>query len=161
VAKGLCGAHYVRLKRTGSFDTTKFDPAPVRFWRKVQKTETCWNWTGAVARSYGHFMIQQKPAITAKAHRYAYEHLVGPIQKDMTVDHLCRNKLCVNPAHMEIVTASENAKRGNPLRATCKYGHAYDAENTYHYETGPRKGRRKCRTCERLRMRETRLRRSL
>lgn len=74
------------------------------FWIKVQKTSGCWNWQAAKNQGYGTFRGQ-------RAHRWAYEKLVGPIPEGLTIDHLCRNRGCVNPSHMEPVTASENARR--------------------------------------------------
>ena len=148
-----CGKHYMRLRRHGDVHATpRFDPPHIRFWRYVEKTKSCWLWTGALCKGYGHFMLAQRPAVTTKAHRYAFKQLVGPIPDDMTIDHLCLNKACVNPDHMEIVTFSENSKRGNPLKSRCLNGHAFNDANTYYY----RNGRRKCRTCERDRMRKYR-----
>src|SRR5690606_13797613 len=77
-----------------------------RFWKKVTKTEAdCWEWTGALnSRGYGCVGIDSKRYLT---HRVAYEALVGPIPEGLTIDHLCRNKVCCNPAHLEPVTARE------------------------------------------------------
>lgn len=82
-----------------------------RFWAKVRRTgTTCWNWQGArQSRGYGSFGIA--PGRTALAHRVAYEAMVGPIPDGMTLDHLCENKVCVNPAHLEPVTREENTRR--------------------------------------------------
>lgn len=80
----------------------KSDPAEVRLWGRVVKTETCWIWQGApTTYGYGQITINR---ISYKVHRLAYELLVGPVSADMTLDHLCLNKLCVNPEHLEIVT---------------------------------------------------------
>lgn len=102
-------------------------PIAQLFWAKVQKTETCWNWTGGQRGSgYGSFWNGDK---SVRAHRWAYEQFVGPIPHELTLDHLCRNKLCVNPKHLEPVTLQENIMRGNGMSARnarkthCKYGH--------------------------------------
>lgn len=71
----------------------------------------CWNWKGRPnSRGYGRINFVGKRVF---AHRAMYETLVGPIPEGLTIDHLCRNKLCVNPAHMEPVTAAENTRRKN------------------------------------------------
>lgn len=105
--------HYKRKLRNG-------DPAIVirvrnddvkRFWLKVTKgdSDECWNWTASTnIRGYGAFKLG---STHVQAHRYSYEILVAPIPPELTVDHLCRNILCVNPAHMEIVSRSENLRR--------------------------------------------------
>ncbi len=74
------------------------------FWIKVVKSSTCWDWVGANNKGYGIFRGQ-------RAHRWAYEHTIGPIPDGLTIDHLCMNRSCVNPAHMEPVSRSENSKR--------------------------------------------------
>lgn len=120
-----------------------------RFWAKVDKTETCWLWTGwKNHKGYGYLTIAGK---NVRAHRWAYEQLVGLIDGDLTVDHLCRVKECVNPAHMELVTREENSRRGSKGRAGteshCAAGHAYTAETSYINPTAKRP-RRRCRICQ-------------
>ena len=83
-----------------------------RFWEKVNKSAPngCWEWTaGLFATGYGGFQYGGRPVA---AHRWAYEALVGPIPEGLELDHLCRNRKCVNPAHMEPVTHKENTLRG-------------------------------------------------
>lgn len=83
-----------------------------RFWAKVRKAgpNDCWPWAGGCqSRGYGSFGWDGQ---THLAHRLAYEAAHGPIPDGLTIDHRCRNKLCQNPAHMEPVTASVNARRG-------------------------------------------------
>lgn len=83
---------------------------PRRFWEKVQKTESCWIWTASVSTpGYGQFGMNGKNRI---AHRLALEDSRGEIPSHLQVDHKCRNKRCVNPSHLDIVTASENTLRG-------------------------------------------------
>jgi hypothetical protein len=116
-----------------------------RFWKKVDRRgdHECWEWLGLKNRGYGLYSRY-------RAHRYAYEQLVGPIPDGLTLDHLCRNPGCVNPAHLEPCTAVENAMRGNSPPAAnarkthCKYGHELTPENTYY----PPRGGRECRTCK-------------
>jgi hypothetical protein len=81
-----------------------------RFFRKVTmaRAEECWLWTGALTKGYGAFRNSGK---RYEAHRWAYEFLRGEIPSGLTIDHLCREKTCVNPWHLELVTRQENARR--------------------------------------------------
>lgn len=79
-----------------------------------KQADGCWLWTGTVLGSgYGQFRVGMGHV---RAHRFAYELLVGPIPEALTLDHLCRVTSCVNPLHLEPVTASENIKRAVPFR---------------------------------------------
>lgn len=141
----------------------KRDPRE-RFWEKVEKTEKCWLWTAYVMPTgYGRFGRQL-------AHRFAYEHLVGPIPEGLDLDHLCRVRHCVNPAHLEPVTRAENLRRGikprrekNPWCARwqrekthCPRGHEYTPENVYSPPSRP--SARYCRQCHLEHTRERRVR---
>lgn len=125
-----------------------------RFWSYVNKTETCWIWTGCKSKSntknakwYGHFTIGNKSYM---AHRISYRLVKGPIPPKMVLDHVfprCTNTLCVNPDHLEPVTSKENARRYFYQFDSCWRGHLFTIENTYRSPNG---GRRQCRICRRM-----------
>lgn len=125
-----------------------------RFWSRVDKSGECWIWTaGKNSAGYGQFSLRRR---TVYAHRYAYERLRGPIPDGLELDHLCRVRACVNPAHLEPVTRRENQLRGeSPIAQKarwthCPRGHEFTPENTYYRPDGD--GRhRLCKTCARIR----------
>lgn len=132
-----------------------------RFWSKVDmlnppKSELmhlggCWTWTGKPRKEdgYGQFRLGNR---VVKAHKFGYEHVVGPVPDGLVLDHLCRNRICIRPGHLEPVTIGENTIRGraaevnrarHAARTHCSAGHELTPENTRHVNAG---GRR-CRTC--------------
>ena len=108
-AKNYCEKHYYLVRKNGV-------PVPriirnddiSRFWSYVSKTDNCWEWKGYSQKGYGCFRKGDK---VLRAHRYAYELLVGKLTDGLVLDHLCNNKKCVNPQHLEEVTNPENTKR--------------------------------------------------
>lgn len=118
----------------------------------------CIEWTGSLAGGgYAQIKIDRRAQY---AHRVAWEMVHGPIPEGMYLDHLCRNRKCVNAAHLEPVSFRENVLRGvgptatNATKTACPEGHPYSIENTY---TNPA-GSRVCRTCKGQRERERRAR---
>lgn len=117
---------------------------PERFWSKVSISDDCWNWIGGKGNGYGSFWIDGKNRCS---HALTYELISTKPHKGFCLDHICRNRKCVNPSHLEIVTLGENVLRGvgltaqNRLKDKCPKGHAYDMK----YGTG----KRGCKNCNR------------
>ena len=118
----------------------------------------CWEWKfGKSRQGYAKFREGASGSKTVPGHCFAYEYFIGPVPEGLQLDHLCRNKSCVNPWHCEPVTGSENVFRApskNRGKTHCPQVHEYTTENTY--LVGPSKhGRfqRKCKTCHRIQVR--------
>lgn len=117
-----------------------------RFWRRVEKSDSCWNWVGHASGGYGRI---RHDGTRVQAHRYAYETLVGPIPEGLQLDHLCRNRMCVNPDHLEPVTPRINYLRGvSPMAEQARQTHCRKAA---HPLSGAnlrvKRGRRECVAC--------------
>jgi hypothetical protein len=131
-----------------------------RMWGKISlsfdhdpETGDCWRWIGGFFKEtgYGKFYVNRYPHY---AHRWVYQWVVGPIPDGLELDHLCRNRWCVNPKHLEPVTHQVNAQRGDAGKATgarnkakthCRNGHEFDEVNTGR----DHRGDRVCRACMR------------
>jgi hypothetical protein len=135
-------------------------PLEERFWAKVDKHgDGCWLWTGATSAGYGHIFVAGRKGRgrLSLAHRVSYEMHVGPIPVGLDLDHLCRVRNCVNPAHLEPVTRQVNLARGigftmerrnsHREKTHCPRGHEYVGENLYVRPSG----HRVCRACRRIR----------
>lgn len=122
---------------------------PLRFWRKVYADPFgCWLWRGAINNDgYGTFTVDGR---TQRAHRVLWESIHGSIPEGLTTDHICRIRACVNPAHIELVSAKVNTLRGigptslNAQKTHCSKGHLFDLLNTLITTKG-----RVCRACKR------------
>lgn len=127
LARGWCGAHYQRWRKSGNPLVAKFERGPLELlWKHVElgRDDECWNYTGKVnKRGYARFKHHW-------VHRLAWELQRGPIPEGLTVDHLCFNKVCTNPQHLEIVPLKENLRRRRTLldKGICIHGHLIEGE---------------------------------
>ena len=157
-SNGLCPMHYARWKRHGDAGVRMYlRGAPVRerfMSHVVVQSNDCWQWVAHSQRGYGMFKWDGH---VYRAHQAAYMLWVGEIPPGLELDHLCCNKGCVNPQHLEPVTHRENMNRRRvvnqwdlrPRPTHCKRGHPFSEANT---RTKPN-GARECKTCDRLRKR--------
>lgn len=119
-----------------------------RFRTKTSRAANgCIEWVGGLySNGYGQFYPGPKwRTKKALAHRWYYEFLHGPIPAELDLDHLCKNRRCVNPKHLEPVTRKENVRRAL-VKSACINGHVFTVENTY---VNPTTGNRSCRSCAR------------
>ena len=151
-------------------------PRPLRdrVMERVIRSDGCWEWTGYIMTN-GYGKLTHQEDISGLAHRLVYHFEVGPIPEGFELDHLCRNRGCVNPEHLDVVTRRVNINRSplvrerrkrqkyealgrrlerlensnaNKFKTHCPQGHPYSPENTRWYRNG-----RRCRECERIRAR--------
>jgi len=111
----------------------------------IHTTGVCWEWTGLIRKGYGRVYADGN---MRSVHRLMWETLVGPIPSHLQIDHLCKNKPCCNPDHLELVTSAENTHRGNAgwnsaIKTHCPQNHPLSGPNLY---VDPR-GCRGCRAC--------------
>jgi hypothetical protein len=158
--KGLCKTHYMQQWRGESLRPVKRLPPrgcdtpgcdgtdcqghlPYAAEAHIDRqADGCWIWTAA-RNPGGYGITKRKKDGTSLAHRWVYELLAGPIPPGLHIDHLCKTKACVNPAHLEPITQAEhNRREPTPPRTHCPHGHPYNQTNTYHH-----KGKRYCKTC--------------
>ena len=109
----------------------------------------CWAWTEyRNVKGYGVFSTWKRKFGSELVHRVSYMLHVGPIPRGITVDHLCFNRACVRPDHLQLLSQQENASRQRKALAThCNRGHEFTPENTYAYTWPGKRGKRQCRTC--------------
>lgn len=126
-----------------------------RFTTKILPNTSCWEWDGAILKNgYGQLKGVKK---VEYAHRIAYALFYGPVPDGLVIDHLCRNRGCVNPLHLEAVSNKENLLRGigfsakNAKKTHCPKGHELSGNNLLTCPSILKKGNRQCKACWRIR----------
>ena len=135
-----------------------FVPFEKRFFPKIEPDPFggCWLWGGPIFKRTGYAAIQWRRR-SRLAHRISYEQIVGPVPDGLVLDHKCRVRSCVNPAHLEPVTQKENLDRGKVARGemdSCRRGHEYTPANTRRRLSRGKYPSRQCKACAALRQRQ-------
>lgn len=124
---------------------------PTKIQSRIQTDDNgCWNWIGATRPDGYGIMYNKEKGKPQRAHRVTYSLLVEPLIEGLVIDHLCRNRRCVNPNHLRQTTQRENTLSGvgpaakKHAQTECVKGHKFDKSNTYIH---PKRGTRHCRTC--------------
>lgn len=172
-SRGLCNAHYLKLRRAGLGDPLyhRVEGDPVaRFHQKYEVADNgCWLWVDrSITRGYALLYVGSEGKHQVRAHRWSYEHFKGPIPDGLQIDHVCHNRdepcaggitclhrRCVNPDHLEAVDGPTNLSRTKNFYGNlthCKYGHEFTPENT-----AVRGGARFCRACRKRNNKEASL----
>lgn len=127
----------------------------MRFWSKVNKGPSCWIWAGSVApNGYGKMSVRSNHTMTV--HRVSWVLAGRVLKSGMCLDHLCRNRLCVNPDHLELVTHRENVLRGvsspagNARKTMCSRGHSLVSGEHVKIDTSEGRTRRRCLLCRKI-----------
>jgi len=121
-SRGRCAAHEWRMRKYGTIELPPKPTLEERFWARVEKTDTCWNWMGGTINGgYGAFDRFDTGTQTV-AHRFSFELANGPIPEGMLVDHLCFNRACCNPAHLRLATPKQNQENRSGAQITNRSG---------------------------------------
>ena len=156
----MCGINELMKGNVANIGGKKTDEIISRFLEKISIDENgCWNWTGGKkGGGYAQFALDRKPV---SGHRFIYDYFNGDLDPRLTIDHLCRNVACVNPAHLEQVTMKENVLRSptappaiNKRKTHCIHGHPLQGDNLY----VDSKEQRKCKECTRIRQKSSKYR---
>lgn len=151
IARGMCSMHWQRWMRGSTrLHAPRKDADPIErlLSNMTVQSDGCWQWRPTKRKGYGRIKIEGK---FKTAHVYCYEHFKGPVPNGLELDHLCRNRACVNPDHLEPVTRRVNVLRGdsimshNAAKTHCVNGHEFSPENTIIRKNG----NRGCRQCKR------------
>ena len=147
----------IKVRKIPEFKNTE------RFFKFVEKTDTCWNWIGFINDGYGKFNIKDVDGKWKQyfSHRVSWSIHGRKFTDGMVLDHICRNRKCINPDHLREVTPEENVLKNslsfvsiNSEKTKCPSGHLYLGENLRHTKTGARY----CLECKRIKKRKYDLR---